>query len=51
MDEKIVLIGAGSAMFTRGVVSDLINSNMKVDLALVDIGPEALNAAQCLAQK
>ena len=41
MKEKIVLIGAGSAMFTRGLVGDLIRSGMEADLALVDIDPHA----------
>lgn len=51
MKEKIVLIGAGSAMFTQGVVSDLIRSKMEVDLALVDIDPQALEAAYRLTGK
>jgi alpha-galactosidase len=50
-DEKIVLIGAGSAMFTRGVVSDLIRSQVKADLALVDTDPQALEAALRLVEK
>ena len=36
MVENIVLIGAGSAMFTRGLIADLINSGWQVDLGLVD---------------
>ena len=51
MREKVVLIGAGSAMFTRGLVTDLINSGEKVDLALVDIDPVALNVAERLVGK
>jgi alpha-galactosidase len=51
MREKIVLIGAGSAMFTRGLVSDLLKSGMKTDLALVDIDPTALETARCLVEK
>lgn len=50
-EEKIVLIGAGSAMFTRGVVSDLIRSKIKTDLALVDTDPQALEAARRLVEK
>jgi alpha-galactosidase len=50
-DEKIVLIGAGSAMFTRGLVSDLIKTRMEVELALVDIDPQALETAYRLAEK
>ena len=48
---KIVLIGAGSAMFTIGVVSDLIKAGLKVELALVDIDPAALEIAQKLTAK
>lgn len=49
--EKYVLIGAGSAMFTRGLVIDLIKLGIEVDLALVDIDPEALEAARNLTAK
>jgi len=49
--EKIVLIGAGSAMFTRGLVADLIRLGMETELALVDINPDALNAAERLVAK
>ena len=42
MDEKIVIIGAGSAMFTQGLISDLIRIGSRVELALVDIDPAAL---------
>ena len=48
---KIVLIGAGSAMFTIGVVSDLINSGLTAELALVDIDPNALEVVQKLTAK
>jgi len=51
MDEKIVLIGAGSAMFTQGVLSDLIRSGLAVELWLVDIDPLALDTAFKLAAK
>jgi alpha-galactosidase len=51
MREYIVLIGAGSAMFTRGLVSDLLNTGLECDLALVDIDPTALEAAHNLARK
>jgi alpha-galactosidase len=51
LKEKIVLIGAGSAMFTQGVVSDLMRSGMQVDLSLVDIDPDALEAAYRLSAK
>ena len=51
MSEHIVLIGAGSAMFTRGLIADLIRSGEEVDLALVDIDPLALEVAERLAHK
>ena len=51
MLEKIVLIGAGSAMFTRGVVADLIHSGLEVELSLVDTDPDALDAAYRLSAK
>lgn len=49
--EKFVLIGAGSAMFTRGMVADLIQRGQECDLALVDIDPEALAVAEGLTRK
>ena len=51
MKEKIVLIGAGSAMFTWGLVRDLIEHQWQADLVLVDIDSEALSIAQKLTQK
>ncbi len=51
MDEKIVIIGAGSAMFTQGVVSDILRAGMKLDLALVDIDAQALETARRLVEK
>jgi len=51
MQEKIILIGAGSAMFTQGVVSDLIRSGISAELWLVDIDPDALEAAKKLSAK
>jgi alpha-galactosidase len=51
MKEKIVLIGAGSAVFTRGLVADLISIGWETDLALVDIDPEALEVARRLTEK
>ena len=51
MKERFVLVGAGSAMFTRGLVADLINRGEECDLALVDIDPEALAVAEGLARK
>ena len=51
MKEKYVLIGAGSAMFTRGLVADLIRRGQECDLALVDIDPTALAVAEGLSRK
>lgn len=51
MKEKIVLIGAGSAEFTRGLVADVIRSGVATDLALVDIDPAALETAERLVAK
>lgn len=51
MREKIVLIGAGSAMFTRGLVADLLRKRWAADLALVDISPQALAVAERLTRK
>jgi alpha-galactosidase len=49
--EKIVLIGAGSAVFTRGLVADLIRTGWQAELRLVDTNPQALAVAQQLAAK
>jgi len=51
MKERIVLIGAGSAMFTRGLLADMIRRGEALDLALVDIDPEALAVVEGLAHK
>jgi len=51
MREKIVLIGAGSAMFTRGMVADLIQRKWDIELGLVDPDPEALAVAEGLTKK
>lgn len=50
---KIVLIGAGSARFTQGLVADLILSPQlgPYELALVDIDPAALEVADKLSRK
>lgn len=49
---KLVLIGAGSAMFTQGLVADLILSPQlgPYELALVDIDPAALEIAEKLSR-
>jgi len=49
--EKYVLIGAGSAVFTRGLVADMIRQNEPCELALVDIDAQALQVAEALARK
>lgn len=51
--KKIVLIGAGSAMFTKGMVADLILSPEigPVELCLVDIDPVALETAEGLSRR
>ena len=51
MKERLVLIGAGSAVFTRGLVADLMRLGVEADLALVDIDPRALRVAEKLAGK
>ena len=53
MRENLVLIGAGSAMFTQGLVADLILSPHlgPYELALVDIDPAALDVAEQLARQ
>jgi alpha-galactosidase len=45
---KIVLIGAGSASFTQGLVADLIFAPDlgPWQLGLVDVGPQALETAR-----
>ena len=48
---KIVIIGAGSAMFTRGLVADLIQAGQPWRLGLVDIDAEALAAAAGLSRR
>ena len=56
--KKIVLIGAGSAMFTQGLVADLIAAatgegrlgRYRWDLCLVDIDEEALEVARAMAE-
>lgn len=48
---KTVLIGAGSAVFTRYLVADLLQANWEGELALVDIDPAALAVAQGVVAK
>ncbi len=51
MENHYVLIGAGSAMFTRGLLADLIARGEACQLALVDPDPQALEVAERLAAK
>ncbi len=53
MPKKIVLIGAGSAVFTRGLVADLILSPElgPWELGLVDPDPAALETAEGLSRR
>lgn len=51
MREKIVLIGAGSAMFTRGVVTGLVARRWSAELVLVDVSETSLDVASKLARK
>ncbi len=51
MREKVVLIGAGSASFTRGLVVDILQRGWEGELALVDTDPDALGVAERLARK
>jgi alpha-galactosidase len=49
--KKIILIGAGSASFTQGLVADLILTGKPWQLGLVDINPEALQTAEGLTRR
>jgi alpha-galactosidase len=51
MAERLVLIGAGSAMFTRGLVADMLRRGWEGELALVDIDGDALAVAEGLCRK
>jgi len=51
MTERIVLIGAGSASFTRGLLADLIQRGTACDVSLVDVDLQALTVAEQLARK
>jgi len=51
LKEKVVLIGAGSVSFTRGLVIDLIAHGNLAQLALVDTDEDALAVAERLARK
>jgi len=51
--KKIVLVGAGSAMFTQGLVADMILATDMGpwELGLVDVAPQALETAEKLSQQ
>lgn len=50
--KKIVLIGAGSAVFTKGLIADFIQSGYgKWEIALCDINPVILESIEKLAKK
>ncbi|MFB3882834.1 MAG: hypothetical protein ACE149_16340 [Armatimonadota bacterium] len=51
MREKIVLVGAGSVVFTRNLIADILALGQEMDLALVDISADALAVAEGLAKK
>ena len=51
MARKYVLVGAGSASFTRGLVADVLRTGKELELGLVDVSPEALAVAEGLAAK
>ena len=52
MRKKIVMIGAGSAVFTKGLVLDIIDrSKEKWHIALVDIDEHALDTIRVVCQK
>ena len=51
MEGRFVLVGAGSAVFTRGLVADMIRRGVTGRLALVDTDPEALKVAEMLTRK
>ncbi|HRZ56431.1 MAG TPA: hypothetical protein P5525_13350 [Candidatus Paceibacterota bacterium] len=51
MHESIVIIGAGSAMFTRGLVADLLQRNRPCTLSLVDCDADALAVAEGMTRK
>ncbi len=51
MREKIILIGAGSAMFTGALVTDIVRRGWECELGLVDMDPDALAVAEGLTKK
>jgi len=51
MNEKIVIIGAGSVVFTRGLLADFIRKGEPVEICLVDIDPKALKTILEIGKK
>jgi alpha-galactosidase len=51
MQEKFVLVGAGSAMFTGALLTDIVRRGWECALALVDTDPDALAVAEGLSKK
>ncbi len=49
--ETVVLIGAGSAMFTQGLVADVLRQGWQGEIALVDIDRGALEVAEKMTRK
>jgi alpha-galactosidase len=49
--KTLVLIGAGSAMFTRGLVQEMIADGGEWELRLVDINRESLEVARRLSER
>jgi alpha-galactosidase len=51
MKEKLVLVGAGSAMFTGALLTDIVTRGWECELGLVDTDPDALAVAEGLSKK
>ncbi len=51
MREKFVLVGAGSAMFTGALLTDIVRRGWECELGLVDTDPDALAVAEGLSRK
>ena len=51
MNEKITIIGAGSAVFTKGLIADFIAKKWNLTIGLVDTDLDALAVAKGLAER
>jgi len=51
MKEKVVLVGAGSAMFTGALLTDIVRRGWECEVGLVDTDPDALAVAEGLCRK